>query len=292
MEQKFLIIGKGNIGYRHFELIKQYNTKSDVFHVSSREFLDNHNNILDKDFTFVVVAGPVIHRESTLAKISNKSSFILIEKPIFGSLINPEIIKNKNKIWVGYNLRFNPIVQMTKRFISTYSSPPIKATFVCESDARTWRSGDYLTRVSFNPNLGGGCLNELSHEIDLMCFLFENCNYSITENKLKFEDHGLGKIDTCANFSLLVAPRLKCDFTLNIASKVNQRFFKIYFQDGKYIKCDIMCSRITGCLEFKQEFSSNLPYVNQLRYCGSANFQTNFRDALKVVQIIEDLKDC
>ena len=63
---------------------------------------------------------------------------------------------------------------MTKRCISTYPSPPVKATFLCESD----ELGDLVIfkPVSFNPNLGGGCLNELSHEIDLMFF------YSVPPN--------------------------------------------------------------------------------------------------------------
>lgn len=291
MERNFLIIGKGSIGSRHFDLIKRYYPKSDLSHISSREFLDNYKNILYKDFKFVVIAGPVSHRKRTLDKLRNKSSFFLIEKPIFGSIGNLDFIKNKDKVWVGYNLRFNPLIQMTKRFISAYPSPPIKANFLCESDARTWRPGNFLTHVSFNPNLGGGCLNELSHEIDLMYFLLSPSNYSIIENNLKFEDYGLGQIDTCANFSLLTES-LKCDFTLSIASKVNQRFFIIYFQDGNYIKCDIKLSSISGSLDFEQEFSNNLPYIEQFHYCNSTNFQTNYIDALKVVEIIQELKNC
>ena len=180
---------------------------------------------------------------------------------------------------------------MTKRYISTYPSPPVKATFLCESDARTWRPGNFLNRVSFNPNLGGGCLNELSHEIDLMYFLFCPSKYSIIESNLKFEDFGLGKIDTYATFGLL-SESLECDFTLSIASKVNQRFFKVFFQDGNYIKCDIRLSSISGSFNFEQEFPSDLPYVDQFRYCNSAKFRTNYRDALKVVKIIQELKNC
>jgi predicted dehydrogenase len=291
MEKKFLIIGKGSIGHRHFELIKQHNTKSHTLHVSSREFLRNSNNILKKNFTFIVIAGPVVHRENTLMRICNDPSFILVEKPIFGSLKNQNIIHNINNIWVGYNLRFNPLVQRVKKFISSHRSPPIKANFVCHSDARIWRSGDYLKRVSFNPRLGGGCLNELSHEIDLMFFLFGHHNYSIIKNNHKFEDHGLGKIDTYVAFSMAME-NLKCDFNLDITSKINQRFFEIYFQDGKYIKCDIMHSKITGCIELEEEFSNNLPYIKQFIYCESTNFKSNVRDSLKIVQIIEELRYC
>ena len=291
MDRKFLIIGKGSIGFRHFDLIKSYEKRSVVCHVSSREFLDNYENILNRDFNFIVIAGPVVHREATLEKIDNGSSFYLIEKPMFGSIGNSRVIKNKDKVWVGYNLRFNPLVQMAKRYIGAYPSRVVKVDFLCESDARTWRSGNYLTRVSFNPKLGGGCLNELSHELDLMYFLFAPSKYSIAGNNLKFKDYGLGQIDTYANFSLELES-LKCDFILNITSKVNKRFFKVYFQDGNYIKCDIMLSAISGSLDFEQKFANNLPYIEQFRFCNSADFQTNYFDALNVVQIIQELKNC
>ena len=217
--------------------------------------------------------------------------FLLIEKPVFASIKDPDLVKNKDKVWVGYNLRFNPLVKMTKRYISAYPSQPIKATFLCESDARTWRPGNYLNRVSFNPEFGGGCLNELSHEIDLMYFLFAPSKHSINENDLKFEDYGLGLVDTSAKFSLN-AENLKCDFTLNIASEVNERFFKVYFHDGTYIKCDIKLGSISGNIEFEQEFSSNHPYIEQLWFCNSPDFSTNYTDALKVAQIIKELKGC
>ena len=65
MDRRFLIIGKGSIGFRHFDLIKSCEKRSVVCHISSREFLDNYKNILEKGFNFIVIAGPVVHREAT-----------------------------------------------------------------------------------------------------------------------------------------------------------------------------------------------------------------------------------
>ena len=75
MEKKFLVIGNGSIGSRHFDLIKSFYPQKDVSHISSREFLDDYENILDRDFQFFVIAGPVIHREKTLEMIGDKSFF-------------------------------------------------------------------------------------------------------------------------------------------------------------------------------------------------------------------------
>ena len=46
----------------------------------------------------------------------------------------------------------------------------------------TWRKGDYTKSVSAKKKYGGGVINELSHELDLMLYLFGKPKQSSTNS--------------------------------------------------------------------------------------------------------------
>ena len=48
----------------------------------------------------------------------------------------------------------------------------LESSIITNSYLPNWRKGDYSKHVSSRKELGGGVLNELSHELDLMYFLF------------------------------------------------------------------------------------------------------------------------
>ena len=109
-----------------------------------------------------------------------KSEIPLVEKPLhFKSLSFKEekqllqTIKKKKILIQTVLPRFHPAIVFLKRFIQKNKKEKIlNIEFLTNSFLPLWRTGDYRKHVSGSRKLGGGVLNELSHEIDLMIYLF------------------------------------------------------------------------------------------------------------------------
>ena len=80
------------------------------------------------------------------------------------------MINNNNKIFVGYNLRFHPIIQYLKKKIKNLNTFYIRAE--CYSYLPNWRSQKYTKVYSSSKKLGGGVANDLSHEIDFLSWIW------------------------------------------------------------------------------------------------------------------------
>jgi len=98
-----------------------------------------------------------------------RNKLVLVEKPLFSK---PDKINIKsNKYYVGYNLRFNPIINFLKKKIK--SRKIWNVNIFCGSYLPNWRSNiDYTKSSSAKKYLGGGVLSDLSHELDYAQWLF------------------------------------------------------------------------------------------------------------------------
>lgn len=104
---------------------------------------------------------------------------IFIEKPITASLTDAFeladlVSKFPIKVMVGYNLRFSPSLVFFRECINNKLIGKILSVR-CEvgKNITTWRPDtDYKNSVSANPEMGGGVLLELSHEIDYLQWVF------------------------------------------------------------------------------------------------------------------------
>ena len=95
-------------------------------------------------------------------KLLNKT--ILVEKPLFDK--NKSLKIKRNKVIVGYNLRYHPIIKFLKKKIR---NKKIYSTYIfCGSYLPDWRkSRNYKSSYSSSKKEGGGVLLDLSHEIRL-----------------------------------------------------------------------------------------------------------------------------
>ena len=98
-----------------------------------------------------------------------KNKIVLVEKPLFSQ--PNKINVSKNKYYVGYNLRFNSIIDFLKKKIK--SKKIWTVNIFCGSYLPKWRKNiDYTKSSSAKKNLGGGVLLDLSHELDYAQWLF------------------------------------------------------------------------------------------------------------------------
>lgn len=173
---KVLIIGFGSIGKRHYEVLSKLSkiksidfvTKQDIKDTICYTNLEIIENINQYDY-FVISSETNKHFEQLEFLEKNvKNKLIFCEKPLFQSKQNLEI-KN-NKIFVGYVLRFHPLIEQLKEFVK--NEKIILVNSKCGQYLPSWRPNtDYRDCYSAKKEDGGGVLLDLSHEIDYVQYL-------------------------------------------------------------------------------------------------------------------------
>jgi predicted dehydrogenase len=168
---RVLIIGFGSIGKRHYEVLKQFDNIKSI-DIVTRQAISNkttHRNLNDIDSIekydyFIISSETNKHYEQLMYLESKlKDKIILCEKPLFEKEYKLNI--TNNKIFVGYVLRFHPLLQKLKELIKDDKILSINVN--CGQYLPSWRPNtDYSKSYSAKKDEGGGVLLDLSHEID------------------------------------------------------------------------------------------------------------------------------
>ena len=173
---KVLLIGYGSIGKRHYEVLSKTTqiksidvvTQQNIENKKCYKFLEKVDNINQYDY-FVIASQTNKHFEQLqyLEKnVSNK--LIFCEKPLFEK--KQDLYIKNNKVFVGYVLRFHPLLEKLKDFIKDENI--ILANAKCGQYLPSWRPNtDYKNCYSAKKEEGGGVLLDLSHEIDYVQWL-------------------------------------------------------------------------------------------------------------------------
>ncbi|MFY9976718.1 MAG: Gfo/Idh/MocA family oxidoreductase [Candidatus Sulfotelmatobacter sp.] len=125
----------------------------------------------------LVCTPPVLHVPQAMQALQAGAD-VFIEKPISDKIdgvteIEEEAVRRNAIVQVGYNLRFNPGIQLLKRAISEDIAGRILwgraevAQYLPEW--RPWQ--DYRQSYTARRELGGGIILDASHEIDYMLWL-------------------------------------------------------------------------------------------------------------------------
>lgn len=195
---RVLIIGSGSIGRRHFNLVK-LRDNVEVENFSYRTLLDNSAALKDCLVKFnpciIIVANKTVEHYVTLKTIEDNCSnkIVLIEKPLFDKIYElPK--KLSNTYYVGYNLRYHPILVQLRQILSEQKI--IGFYVMCGSYLPSWRSNlNYEESYSAKKEEGGGVLRDLSHEIDY-CMWLGGGIAAITCVQGKFSNLNLTSDDT------------------------------------------------------------------------------------------------
>ena len=120
MKKKILVIGLGSSGSRYLKILNKIKIKN-IFTFSKRKINNTQNSLVSLEEVknikpdFIFICSETYYHFEQLKKINdllnNKS--ILIEKPLFHK--NLKLKNKKNKVFVGYNLRFHPVFQFIKK---------------------------------------------------------------------------------------------------------------------------------------------------------------------------------
>jgi len=196
---KVLLIGFGSIGKRHHEVLSKMSQIQSINLVTRQNIEDKkcYKNLelverIDQYDYFVIASETNKHfAQLKFLEENVKSKLIFCEKPLFEAKKDLEI-KN-NKVFVGYVLRFHPLLEKLKEFIKC--EKVVLAHSKCGQYLPLWRPNtDYRNSYSANKEEGGGVLLDLSHELDYVQWL---CGKIQTLNSIqtKVSDLEIGSDD-------------------------------------------------------------------------------------------------
>ncbi|MCB0351727.1 MAG: Gfo/Idh/MocA family oxidoreductase [Bdellovibrionales bacterium] len=172
---RITVVGYGSIGQRHARLA--IGSGHDVCLVTAQNvegfmtFKDLPTAIHEFRPNTVIIANETHIHANTLKELRRLgfSDAVMLEKPVGVKSEEFTSFKNDNT-FVGYNLRFHPVVSKIRSAISGQNIISI-SLYVGQNLTKWQPERDYRMSYRAKKETGGGVLRDLSHEIDLLIYL-------------------------------------------------------------------------------------------------------------------------
>ncbi|MDO9207843.1 MAG: Gfo/Idh/MocA family oxidoreductase [Sulfuricurvum sp.] len=234
---KVLLIGYGSIGKRHYEVLSQIDAVAQIDIVTAQNLpqfttfdtLERVDQLESYDY-FVIASETFKHFEQ-LSYLENrvKNKTVFCEKPLFET--NRALDIYNNRVFVGYVLRFHPLLQKLKQALQ--NEQILSASINCGHYLPHWREGiNYQDSYSASRAKGGGVLLDLSHEIDYAQWLFGRIT-TLHSFQEKISDLEIDSDD----FVTLIAKtdhNIRLTLTIDYISKITHRRMFINAIDSTY----------------------------------------------------------
>lgn len=285
-----LVIGYGSIGERHTRILNELgcrvgvvskrNIDYPIVYASVKEAMDIENP------TYIVVANGTSDHEKTLLEINGMKfdGKVLVEKPLYP--VMSSVFNDNSTTFVGYNLRFHPLIQMLKSKLE--KSTIVSVQCYVGQYLPTWRPGtDYTKSYSASDEKGGGVLRDLSHELDYLQFLFGEWQ-EMTALGGKFTDLA---IDSDDHFSLLYRTKKVPLVTLqmNYVDHLTQRLLTINTNNETY-KVDFIQNTLQvneEVIEFKGGRDDTYRSQHNAVLTNKVESLCTYMEGLSIVRMIE-----
>lgn len=302
MKNKILFFGLGSIGKRHLRLLKKkydyeiyaYRTKKTDSYPDIKCFYDIEEALKIKP-DIVFISNPThLHLKTASICLREGIRNIFIEKPLSNTIESIESFFKEFKnhqflMYVGYNMRFNPVLKRLKQIVEINKDNIYYAHTFCGSYLPNWRPGkDYRNLYSAKDNEGGGVILDLSHEFDYNQWLF---------GEIKTINGRYGKIS-----NLEIDSEDFCDITVKFKSDMIASIHLDYFSHYPKRKIHVLTSDeeiiadlikneliIKNNNKSKKEFFNferDYTYKQQLNY-----FLEGIRNQSKFKSNLEEIKD-
>lgn len=307
---KIIFFGLGSIGKRHAGLISK-NFKYKLFAYKREpsqedaalpvKYLYSWKDVMRISPDVAFITNPTSLHIKTAIRCADAGMHLFIEKPIGRDIngldkLTGIVKKNKLTAYVGYHMRFNPVIDRIKRYTSGRDN--MHARIVVSSYLPDWRpSRDYRKNYSAHESMGGGAVLDLSHEIDYGTYIFGDILNIIgirgRISKLKIK---------CEDFSDII---MRCkkgivNLHMNFFSKNIERSIIVDFDDSGYLKGDLLKNSLTvyrGSKTEKYHYLGDLNkiYLSQLRYffdnIGNPGIMNDLSKASTLFKKVIDFKD-
>ncbi|MDB3982315.1 Gfo/Idh/MocA family oxidoreductase [Candidatus Pelagibacter sp.] len=316
MTDKILIIGYGEIAQRHLKNIKLLLPTSNIA-VFSKTIKKKSRNIevfndLNKAVNFkpniTLICSPAPSHIKYAKIFSKINSHIFIEKPVSTDLEQlkkfiKSLKKKKITLLSGYNLRFDNSLNFFRNCINSKNLGEILSV---RSEVGqylpSWRKKNYTKTVSAKRELGGGVINELSHDVDILIMLFNKIkliygiNFNVSNMKINAEDsaHAIfrSKFKNKLFYIFLNIDCYRHDYTRScvvIGSKATIKW------DGILNRVEISKKGSKKNKIYKLDNNKNSSYLNEMKYFiknikNKNTLMDSFKENIKLIEILKKMK--
>jgi len=290
-----VVVGYGSIGQRHVRILKEFNCRVAV--VSQRDipyslrYPNLYSAFKKENPDYIVIANQTNKHYDSLVELANygyKGS-ILVEKPIFDTV--KSIPNNSFKQgYVGYNLRFHPILQKIFQIIKKERTLYIQ--IYVGQYLPDWRpEQNYRRSYSAKKAEGGGVLLDLSHELDYLQWFFGDWDRIVAIGG-KYSSLQISSDDM---YSLMIVMK-KCPMAqihLNYLDRINRREITIITENYS-IKADLVQQRLQiNDKTIKYNLNRDYTYYMQHKSIiyGRNDMLCTFDEGLKVLKMIKIIEE-
>lgn len=298
MLKKVLIIGFGSIGRRHAKILKKNPNIKNVFVLTNQNCpsyikIKSLKEINKINPDYIIISSETSKHFTQLNYIEKnfKNKIILVEKPLFEK--NKKLTLKNNKVFVGYNMRFNPIIKKIRKIILNRKIWSVNV--FCGSYLPNWRKNiDYSKSSSAIKKKGGGVLLDLSHELDYLRWIFGDFKIKYVINK-KISDL---KINTDDFLCLTGKFKKKIYLQLNLNYFTREAKRQILI-DGKdlsisanLINKNLIFHDKNKIYKIKYNFNRDYTYKEQHRNIMNKKFTNccTLKDAQNIMSIINKIR--
>lgn len=238
---KVLIVGLGSIGQRHAGCLQKINGVEIAVLRTQKGTLKDKSGFtefysIEEALEFkpdgVIISNPTSLHVDTALPFLQSGIKTLIEKPVADTARDAERLSAYSEhIRVAYCVRFLPLINVLKEIAA--NEKVYKVSFKRSYYLPKWHPyADYRTEYTAKKELGGGVIRTLSHEIDLMLYLFGEpvSTMGVTDKISPLE------IDTddFAFVSCKTNTGARINFELDFFSPKNVNIAEMFTDKGKY----------------------------------------------------------
>lgn len=311
-----LVVGSGSIAIKHLSFINAVFPDCAPISVPSRSKVGYHQpaaclsfdsleHALDYPIDVAIVASPATSHIEHIRLLATKKIPLLIEKPIAATVKDANALKalvEQQSITarVGYCLRFLPATQMIRKLlVNQHLGDIISVSAKVAQYLPSWRANiDYKNSVSAQQKLGGGALLELSHELDLIRYLFGA--YNVLGCSL-YNSGTLGiDVEEVAHLLFELTHGARVNVELNFVQQFTERYMVITGSLAT-LKWDLLTHSVLlyrhgqSSPEILSDSAGESMYHQQLRQfpdamSGEITAHATVTQACEVVNIIEQCK--
>ena len=313
---KFLIVGFGSIGKRHFDNLMQIEdvTVSVLtrrhFDLPDTKVYSSIEETLHEHFDGVFITNETTLHIPTAIAFAERKYNLFIEKPISHSLEDIDKLANlismyNLKVMVGCNMRFHPVIRLVKDRVQEGKIGRIISSRIEAGeylpDWRPWQ--DYRNSYSAKKAGGGGAILDLIHELDYAYWFFGEASkifsFSGRRSDLEIETEDMAEILIEFQNGTL------CEVHLDYIQRPPGRNFKLIGTTGT-IYADLITNEIKifdvskgdwETIDLNGNFERNKMYIDEVKHFIDyiqgriAEPLIGWRGGVKVLQIARAAKE-
>jgi predicted dehydrogenase len=315
------VVGLGSIAKRHRSNIRKIFPFSSIYCVSSSgrevtEYIENCDflfgtieELIDAiEIDFVIVSSPASHHIVHSIPFVESKIPVLIEKPLAMNLGEVEkLINLRDKVngiaSVAYCLRYSGVLIELHKLIKSKKIGKIHhASIHVGQDLKDWRPDTAIEKsVSANKKLGGGVLNELSHEMDYMIWLMGEVEPLFS--RLNYNQRYAMEVEDMADVILQTSNKTLITLHLDFLQQTPQRYCQLITERGRF-DINLLDQTIhkyenssVSCIYDNSKEDANNKYIAMIddfirNINGQNNHCVTLEEAQETMELIQAIRLC